>query len=246
MWAKVLYDGCLDLVFPPRCAVCNVYRKIGAASGICSACVSGVRLVEEPVCSICGTEVYAQGSTHVVCGECLKKSPPYDFAISLFRYGVEIRALISRLKYNKDTSVVLAISELVKVYDFSLFDFCDYIVPVPLHKKRIQKRGFNQALLLAKMCFGRGDRRINVEVLRRTRNTVPQVSLGGRERRKSLKNVFRVNPLIDISGCSICLIDDVYTTGTTVSACAKELLAGGALQVVVLTFARVEVAQSGR
>ncbi|MFT5697186.1 MAG: ComF family protein [Desulforhopalus sp.] len=246
MWVNVLYLRCLDVLFPPRCAVCNTYQDADDVNSICSGCISRLRFVEEPVCAICGMEIYGTGTTSAICGDCLKRRPPFEQARSLFRYGAEVRILISKLKYNKDTSVLAALGQLATGYDLSLFDSCDYIVPVPLHKNRMQQRGFNQALLLAKVCFGKRDKRIRATVLRRTRNTVPQVSLGGKERRRSLKNVFAVNSHIDISGSSICLIDDVYTTGTTVSECARALLAGGADRVVVFTFARVAVPHRGR
>ena len=246
MWVQTLSDSCLDLLFPPRCAICNGYLKVHGGKGICLACKGRVLPVEEPVCTSCGMEVYAKGSVTRVCGDCLRNIPPFEFARSLFRYGDEIRVLVARLKYNKDTSVTAAIVDLVRECDLSLFNSCNYIVPVPLHKKRLQLRGFNQALLLAKICFGRNDARIHSTLLRRTRNTAPQVSLSGIERRRSLRNVFKVDTAIDISSSTVCLVDDVYTTGTTVSECAKGLLRGGAGRVVVLTLARAEVPRRGR
>lgn len=245
MQVKLLIDACLDLFLPPRCPVCNAYHATAAEHSICLDCRHRIEFVNEPVCAVCGMEVYAVGSS-LTCGDCLKEPPPFERARSLFRYGDEVRALISCLKYKKDTSVTTALVQLAQECDLSLFQSCDYIVPVPLHKKRIQQRGFNQALLLAKICFGKNNNRIASDILRRTRNTVPQVSLGARQRRRSLKNVFTVNPLHDISGTAICLIDDVYTTGTTVSECTRALLAGGAGRVIVLTYARVSAPRRGR
>ncbi len=101
-------------------------------------------------------------------------------------------------------------------------------------------------MLLAKIFFGRSDTRIKSTILHRTRNTVPQVSLDGKERRRSLKNAFTVRPGVDLSGATICLVDDVYTTGTTVSECSRGLLSRGAESVVVLTLVRVDVPDRGR
>lgn len=205
-----------------------------------------MREVEEPVCATCGMELYTQGGANPICGECLKNNPPFEFARSLFYYTDEIRTLLSNLKYKQDTSVLPAIRELVRECDLSAYENCDYIIPVPLHKKRLQKRGFNQALLLAKVCFGDSDPRIKTSVLRRTRNTAPQVSLDGKERRRSLKNAFAVTPGIDLSGTTVCLVDDVYTTGTTVSECCRGLLSSGSVKVHVLTLARVNAPGRGR
>lgn len=246
MWGNVLLKSCLDVLFPPRCAICDTYLSRSEGTEICLGCKERVWWIEEPVCSLCGMELYAQGTTNPICGECLKNRPPFEFARSLFYYNDEMRELVSSLKYKKDISVLSAIDELVKKCDLSDYRDCDYIIPVPLHKKRLQKRGFNQALLLAKTMFGRGDTRINSDVLCRTRNTVPQVSLGGKERRKSLKNAFTVRPGVNLSGAIVCLIDDVYTTGTTVSECCRELLANGAQKVFVLTLARVDAPRRGR
>jgi ComF family protein len=143
-------------------------------------------------------------------------------------------------------SVLPCLSELIQECDLSLFDSCDYYVPVPLHRKRLQQRGFNQALWLTRLCFGKHNPRIAPAVLHRTINSVPQVTLNGRERRKSLRKAFICSTKIDISGATMCLVDDVYTTGTTVSECSRALLAGGAERVVVLTLARVDVPHRGR
>lgn len=246
MCKNMLLESCLDVLFPPRCTMCDLYLSRRGGSRICLECWEHVRWIEEPVCSICGMELYAQGDINPICGECLLHTPPFAFARALFYYNDEIRGLVSRLKYKKDTSVLPAIDELVKKCDLRPYRDCDYVIPVPLHKKRLQKRGFNQALLLAKIFFSGSDVRIRSTLLRRTRNTVPQVSLDGKARRKSLKNAFTVDSGIELSGATVCLVDDVYTTGTTVSECSRELLLNGAKKIIVLTLARVDAPYRGR
>lgn len=246
MSAQTLINSCLDILFPPRCGVCNVHLRVPGGDAICDECRNRLRPLEDPVCCLCGMEVYAGSDRGTICGECLKSTPPFELARSLFHYGEELRVLLAGLKYRRDTSVIAVLGELIQGCELSIFQSCDYVVPVPLHKKRLQQRGFNQSLLLAKILFQHNDPRIVANLLRRTRNTVPQVSLDGKERRKSLRNVFKVNPGVDISGATICLVDDVYTTGTTVSECSRGLLRGGAGRVLVLTLARVEVPRRGR
>lgn len=245
-WLGELSHGCLNLLFPPVCKMCNKTKKNVGNSVICEGCVTGIVPLAAPFCSSCGTEIYAGDDREHLCGNCLKNCPPFTMARSLFHYGEEIRLFISTLKYQKDTSVMQVFSELTFCCDLSGYMCCDYIVPVPLHRKRVQQRGFNQSLLLARACFGQNDDRINPFILERTVHTVPQVSLEGVARRKSLKNVFRVNASVDVSESTICLIDDVYTTGTTVSECSRALIAAGAAQVLVLTLARVKVPYVGR
>ncbi|MDG4475500.1 ComF family protein [Thiovibrio frasassiensis] len=115
----------------------------------------------------------------------------------------------------------------------------DWIVPVPLHPKRLRERGFNQALLLARAFFPK-DRRITHDLLVRTRVTEPQTRFNGKARRTNLKNAFGVVKPQHIPGKKILLIDDVFTTGTTVNECARVLKKAGAADVMVLTLARVK------
>lgn len=243
---KALYNSCLDLLFPKVCGVCQVVLDKSQSQSICEECSCGIRRIVPPFCSSCGMELYSQSGENYICGSCLKNPPPFETARSLYRYDDQMRTLITRLKYHKDTSVLATLGTLMREADLFEFSSCDYIVPVPLHKKRLQERGFNQALLLAKACFDAKDTGIHTSLLYRTVNTVPQVLLDAKTRRRSLNGVFRVNGSVAISGKSICLIDDVYTTGTTVSYCSRELVRGGADRVLVLTIARVRASRRGR
>lgn len=113
-------------------------------------------------------------------------------------------------------------------------------MPVPLHVTRLRERGFNQAHLLARAFFPQQTNRIEATLLERTKKTEPQTRMSGAERRKNLKNAFRVNKPAMVFGKTVVLVDDVFTTGTTVNECARTLLRGGAKEVQVLTLARVE------
>ena len=114
----------------------------------------------------------------------------------------------------------------------------DLIVPVPLHIRRLRERGFNQALLLARELSKQTGIPCEQRSLRKIKDTPFQTALKGRERRKNLKAAFRVKKTEEIEGKSVLLVDDVYTTGTTVNECARTLLEAGAATVGVLTLAR--------
>jgi len=115
----------------------------------------------------------------------------------------------------------------------------DLIIPVPLHKKRLRQRGFNQALELARLFFPGEKRRIQPTILLRSRWTTPQTGLDGKHRRRNLAGAFQVRDARRVQGQRILLIDDVLTTGSTVNECARVLRQNGAGNVEVLTLARV-------
>ncbi len=118
------------------------------------------------------------------------------------------------------------------------FSTPDLIFPVPLHKSRLQRRGFNQALMLARSCFPGWRKRIVVDGLLRVRATVPQTSLDGAGRRKNLKGAFTLKDPAMVGGKTVLLVDDVFTTGSTVRECSRVLRIGGAERIEVFTLAR--------
>jgi ComF family protein len=113
----------------------------------------------------------------------------------------------------------------------------DLLVPVPLHRKRLRERGFNQALLLARELSRQTQIPYEARILQKKKATPPQVQLNGEEREEGVKGVFHVTRRDGVEGKTILLIDDVYTTGATVNECSKVLIRGGAKRVDVLTLA---------
>jgi ComF family protein len=155
---------------------------------------------------------------------------------------------IQRFKYNGKLQLVRPLAELLlTAFRMHWEPKCiDMIVPVPLHRSRFRSRGFNQSYLMvngwAKLA-GNEDmssigNRIERQVLSRRRATLPQASLGRKQRASNIKNAFELNKQTEIVGKHVLLVDDVYTTGATVNECARVLMDGGAGQVDVLTLAR--------
>jgi len=116
---------------------------------------------------------------------------------------------------------------------------CDYILPVPLHLRRLRQRGFNQALLLARILFPWNQNKIRTDLLLRQRWTEPQTGMDGRRRRLNLRGAFTLPQPDKVKNRRILLVDDVFTTGSTVNECAQMLAAAGAATIEVLTLARV-------
>lgn len=236
----------LTLLFPFHCVVCGQRQPVLSCCAICSRCLGEVRFIRRPVCRICGVEVHGEKCRDYLCGACLQKTPPFVIARSLVRYGPVVQQLVHRLKYRADTSVVTALIEVVSCCDLSFFADCDLIIPVPLHRRRLQQRGLNQALVMGRVFFPERRASLRHDGLRRTVNTRSQTRLSGEERRKNLQDVFRVNSRMSVTYKTVCLVDDVFTTGATASECSKALLHRGAKEVRVLTFARVEVSPHNR
>ena len=164
-------------------------------------------------------------------------------ARAIVRYEAPVSHLLHRLKYAADTRVLPVLAAVIRASEYdSLHDFqpeVDRIVPVPLFPGRLKKRGLNQSLLLARVFFPNAGEALLVDSLIRTRDTLPQTTLDGAARRKNLRAAFAVRRPAAICGRRIFLVDDVLTTGTTVTECAKALLAAGAVEICVVTVARV-------
>lgn len=190
-------------------------------------------------------ELNSGGAGSHLCGDCLKSPPPFSFARSVVWYDEVVRELVLRLKFSSDTSVIPALSQLISAYDTTDFLTSDWIVPVPLHNRRLRQRGLNQALLLAGLIFPEHKERLRRDLLIRTRNSPPQTRLSGAARRKNLRGSFETGRPGKLSGAVVCLVDDVYTTGTTAAECSRAILKSGAEEVRVLTLARVKVVRHG-
>ncbi|MFW2367030.1 MAG: ComF family protein [Desulforhopalus sp.] len=167
--------------------------------------------------------------------------PPFSLARSLVWYDEVVRELFLRLKFNADTSVIPGLCQLISGYDTTEFKQVDWIVPVPLHRLRLRKRGLNQSLVLARMFFPGHGHLLRTDLLVRTKNSRAQTLLSGVRRRRNLRGVFRTAKPEEIDGAVVCLVDDVFTTGTTVAECTRTMLKSGAREVKVLTMARVKV-----
>ncbi len=241
-----IMKNCMDIVFPPGCTVCGVRLAGDEQGSFCPGCRPGIRPLVWPLCRICGIEVGGAAGDSPLCGECLKSPPPYLIARSVVRYEWEVQQLVHKLKYNSDLSVLPGISELIGRYDMAEFADVDCIVVVPLHLRRLQRRGLNQAAVLAGLFFADRRHLIKLNWLVRIRNTVPQTELDRTARRKNLRGAFQTRAMSNFQGTTVCLIDDVLTTGTTVSECSRVILLEGAVAVKVLTLARVRAPHRGR
>ncbi len=236
---KRIITASLTLLFPPACPCCK--RRIeDNYQPLCGNCFAQLKFIKTPYCVCCGRVFSGDGENHL-CGICLKSSWVFDKARSLFSYEDIIARLIHDLKYSGKTTGLDAlkwISEHSTV--LSDLETPDIIIPVPLHTKRLRKRGFNQAAVLANTLFSEEKNRIRHNTLIRKVDTPAQAGLNGQERRKNLKNVFMVAKPSEVADKNILILDDVFTTGSTTQECAKALKAAGCKKVEVLTVCRAD------
>ncbi len=233
-WAR----GAAEVMFPPQCHCCR-RTGTGISGGLCRLCFQKVPYIDGPLCSVCGRNfVSSQPTTHL-CGECLRRPPPYSRASAVTYYEEPVRTLLHRLKYRYDTTAVGPLLKIARSFDISPFESCDIIVPVPLYRHRLQDRGMNQALVLARLLFADTRSRIMPGILVKKQQTPSQTACDAAGRRKNLRGAFALIDRLSIRDKKICLVDDIYTTGTTVAECAQTMMQVNAAEIVVLTFARV-------
>lgn len=221
----------LDLLYPRRCVGCG---RLGAF--YCVSCRASLSLILPPVCPICGQPGQQPG----VCRACHIQPPQIDGIRSVAVYEGTLRDAIHALKYGYVRGLAEVLGGiLVDYYRAHTFPV-DAIVPVPLHRRRVRERGYNQSALLASV-LGRGvGLPVLADALRRDRYTVSQVRLGWQERRRNVADAFSwVGP--GVAGRSVLLVDDVCTTGSTLEACSIALCLGGARSVWALTLARAQL-----
>jgi ComF family protein len=224
-----LLSSFLDLIFPHRCTFCNSI----STETICHKCADSVIIISPPLCDVCGIPFKSDAIKSHTCGECMKKRRHYSWARGVLVYDDATAKAIHRFKYGHDTTYSRPLGSMMADYPLEGFDL---IIPVPLHIKRLRERGFNQSLLLANAIGKRQGIPVDPYILKRTRWTVPQVNLTGRERKVNVKGAFEVCG--DVREKRILIVDDVYTTGATVSECSKVLKRSGAKEVRVLTLSR--------
>jgi ComF family protein len=236
---KRFVQGLADLVFPPRCMACGILLTGPPDESFCPACFSLIRFVAPPLCPCCGIPMAGAGANHL-CGDCLVSRPPYAIARAVARYEAVLLDAVHVFKYKGKITTGEILGKMMADHVYPGFSIADYslIVPVPLHPKRLRERGFNQAVILAREISKRFSIPLDFLTLRRHAFTEPQVSLGKEQRTANVRGAFVVKDEKKIQGQKIILVDDVYTTGSTVKECAGALMKHGAAEVAVLTLAR--------
>ena len=240
MPCSALLHALADLVFPPKCIQCGVLLQTAGDLALCPACLSRITFIRSPLCSCCGAPFDSRIGDDHLCGSCIASEPPFVAARSAGVYDEVLLEVVHRFKYNRHWPSGKVLERLMIRHIWQDVDpnRYDLVLPVPLHPRKLRQRGFNQSVILGRALAGHHRVPLRVDLLRRTGYTLPQVGLDAKDRHKNVKGAFDVRRREEIEGRRILLVDDVYTTGSTVGECARVLREAGASEVVVLTLAR--------
>lgn len=238
-WLSILRQAFSDLFFPPVCGLCG-RPVMDAETALCESCMNDVRIIPEPLCRQCGRPVVGLDSAGAgFCGNCLTHPPAYEKARYATEYTGELRKALIGFKFSARLQAGKPLGALL-VQGFSRFFEArgfDLIVPIPLHRRRLAARGYNQSVILAE----RLSRSIGVPVgrtcFRKVRDTPPQTSLSRAERLTNLRGSFQVARPEEIEGRSVLIVDDVATTGSTIAEAARTIRRAGASRVGALVLA---------
>jgi ComF family protein len=231
----------IRFVLPVECIACGRSLSTDPVPFFCTACWHTIRPFQQPACARCDQPFVSQAATHYTpnhqCQQCQERPPDFQRAWTLFPYLPPLREAICSFKYRGKHTLAQPLARLMIGALPSGIDV-DVMIPVPLHPARLRTREFNQSLLLADQLGRYLDLPVWATNLVRIAATDPQTTLTRQARLRNLRKAFAIRRPQDIAEKRILLVDDVFTTGTTLNECAKTLRKAGAGPVFALTLAR--------
>ena len=234
----------LDLLFPPLCVGCGV--RVDEPHALCAACWGGIAFLDGACCAACGLpfeiDIAGNAADETLCGACHAKRRDFDRARSLLQYDEGSKALILAFKYQDRLDHAPAFARWLERTGRALLAEAELIVPVPLHRWRLWRRRYNQAAVLAHGLAKLSGKTYAPSVLERSRPTPSQGAMpSAKARRRNVLGAFRVpaGQREALKARNVLLVDDVFTTGATLEACARVLKQAGVREVRALTAARV-------
>ncbi|MEP4703669.1 MAG: ComF family protein, partial [Hyphomicrobiales bacterium] len=234
-----LAKSAFHFILPPRCLACD--ELVAEQGGLCATCWQEMPFIESPFCDRTGKPMAFDLKDTIVSAEALANPPIYRKMRAPTRYEGTARRMILSFKFHDRLDLTPHLARLMVRSGTDLLNEADIIIPVPLHRKRLFSRRFNQSAELAKEISTLTGIPCALEGLQRIRPTKQQTTLDMAARHKNVEGAFRVpaSEVINVQGRRIILIDDVVTTGATINACTRALLREKASHIDILTFAKV-------
>lgn len=229
----------LDSLLPPQCLHCGA--GVDRPGNLCARCWPGVTFIGPPLCAACGLPFgFEPGSLDALCGPCSRELPAFERARAAIAYDGTGRDLVLGFKLSDRTYAAPALAQWMAQAGGELIADSDLVVPVPLHRRQLFRRRYNQAALLAHAIAKLSGRPVAPDLLVRVRRTERQSSLSAARRAENVRGAFAARRGREawVAGKAVLLVDDVLTTGATAAACARALRRAGASRVFVLTLAR--------
>ena len=229
----------INVALPCRCLQCGI--KVAAQNQLCPSCWGALNFITDPVCAGCGLPFDYDPGTESYCGLCHGRDWAFTRARSVLRYDEASRELILAFKHADRLDLTPLLTQWLAQGGSQVVSGADMIVPVPLHRRRLFHRLYNQSALLAQGVAQLITLEYQPHLLQRQRHTPSQGGLNMRQRDLNMRGAFKVSQKAQfrLRGKIVVLVDDVFTTGATVEACAKALRRAGAKEVRVLCLARV-------
>ena len=228
-------ETAITFLYPAECRGCKEFLGATSIPYICNNCWQDIQCLKPPWCDICGTP-----GIKGLCDVCAITPPRYGKLRSTAFYQTTLQQAIHFLKFEKKKAFARHLIQLINAHiplDCSIAEY-DFILPVPIHKKRLRERGFNQATLLAKGIAKAVEVPVLTDTLIRHRYTVAQSSLDKEARQQNLIGAFKIQNPDSIRGKRLLIFDDVFTTGATIREAVSELWTADPAEVDVLTLAR--------
>ncbi|ACT69380.1 putative competence protein F [Neorickettsia risticii str. Illinois] len=231
---KCTFKSFLTFLFPDCCIICSSKEEL-VEYGMCKPCRNEVHLLKDHLhCYCCGKKM----KTSNLCITCAASKPKFDEAKAVFVYNAYVSAFMQKIKFHDGTFITKSLAKMILRHFKEDLEKCDFIIPVPIHRIRLFQRQYNQSALIAMQLTKLIHVKVRLDVLHKIKNTPPQLNLSTHQRKTSLQDAFTVRNQAGIKDASIILLDDVITTGTTVSRCADALLKYNPKKIVVIAVAR--------
>jgi competence protein ComFC len=228
------------LLYPSFCEICHKFMENSGERVICLSCRGKIKPRASSYCLCCGRFFEGAGEPHL-CRECLEKTPPYTRHRSCARYEGIVKDVILLYKYRGFEVLGSFLGDFAARAtkpDLALWPGVEAIIPVPLHPARKRERGFNQSEVLARRLSKIKQIRLDKNRLVKVKNVPPQTSLEAKARGKNVRGAFRIKKAGELEGKIVLLVDDVYTTGSTIRECSSVLRKAGVKEVRAVTVAQ--------